>query len=139
MTEPRKSVVNKEEIYALILHQTRIQQKLDELANLNKQPSGEEFRNKIIECLQAFYKQSIQSLEIFENTIRSKSKPKPIPDLSQSIENIRTRIKELDKSGLVATQPIDNILHLSSYLGDLQKLALEINETNKHINRLYNL
>jgi uncharacterized membrane protein YccC len=139
MAEPRKSVVNKEEIYTLLLHQIRIQQILDEIANLNKQPSGEEFRNKIIECLQTFYKQSIQSLEIFENTIRSKSKPKPIPDLSQSIENIRTRIKELDKSGLVATQPIDNILHLSSYLGDLQKLALEINETNKHINRLYNL
>ncbi len=139
MTEPRKSVVNKEEIYALILHQTRIQQKLDELANLNKQPSGGELRNKIEGNIQSFYNQSIQCLEIFENEIRSKSKPKAIPDLSQSIENIRTRIKELDKSGLIASLPIDNILHLSSYLGVLQKLALEINETNKHIIRLYNL
>jgi len=139
MSEPRKSVVNKEEVYALILHQTRIQQKLDELANLNKQPSGRELRNKIAENIQSFYNQSIQCLEMFENIIRSKSKPKPIPDLSQSIENIRIRIKELDKSGLVASLPIDNILHLSSYLGDLQKLALEIKETNKHIIRLYNL
>jgi len=55
MTEPRKSVVNKEEIYALILHQTRIQQKFDELANLNKQPSGKELRNKIAEKIQNFY------------------------------------------------------------------------------------